>query len=72
MEEPVEFAAIFEAPPEKPEEKQIRFAEDILPKTSKAEITDKERSKIKGKRKGKVIKYKKQKDDHFIDDESEE
>jgi len=72
MEEPFDFAAIFEAPPEKPEEKQIRFAEDILPRASKAKIADKESSRIKGKRKGKVIKYKEQKDDHLIDDESEE
>jgi hypothetical protein len=37
----------------------------------KAEIPEKVKSEVKGKRKGKVIKYKK-KDDHFVDDESEE
>ncbi len=72
MGEPVKFADIFEAPPEKPAEKQIRFAEDILAGVSKAKIPDKERSRIKGKRKGKVIKYKEQEDDHFVDDDSEE
>ena len=72
VEEVVEFPGIPEAPSEKPEEKQIRFAEDILPGASKTEIMDKEKSLIKGKRKGKVVKYKKQKEDHFIGDESEE
>jgi N utilization substance protein A len=71
MEEPVEFPAISEAPPERIEEKQIRFAEDILLGALKAGTPDKEKSGIKGKRKGKVIKYKKQ-EDHFVDDEIEE
>jgi N utilization substance protein A len=71
MEEPVEFPAISEAPPERIEEKQIRFAEDILLGALKAGTPDKEKSAIKGKRKGKVIKYKKQ-EDHFVDDEIEE
>jgi hypothetical protein len=71
VEESVEFPSIPEAPPEKPEEKQIRFAEDILVRALKAEIPDKEKNGVKGKRKGKVIKYKKQ-DDHFVDDEIEE
>jgi N utilization substance protein A len=71
MEESVEFPSIPEAPPEKTEEKQIRFAEDILTKALKVETPDKLKSGIKDKRKGKVIKYKKQ-DDHFIDDEIEE
>jgi N utilization substance protein A len=71
VEESVEFPSIPEAPPEKPEEKQIRFAEDILRGALKAEIPDKTQSGPKGKRKGKVVKYKKQ-DEHFIDDESEE
>ncbi len=71
VEEPVEFPAISEAPPEKIEEKQIRFAEDILLGALKAGTPDKEKSVIKGKRKGKVIKYKKQ-EDHFVDDEIEE
>jgi N utilization substance protein A len=71
VEESVEFPSIPEAPPENPEEKQIRFAEDILRGALKAEIPDKTQSGPKGKRKGKVVKYKKQ-DEHFIDDESEE
>jgi len=71
MEESVEFPSIPEAPPEKTEEKHIRFAEDILMGVLKAKIPDKTQSGTKGKRKGKVIKYKKQ-DEHFIDDEIEE
>jgi len=71
VEESVEFPSIPEAPPEKPEEKQIRFAEDILVRAVKAGIPDKEKNGVKGKRKGKVIKYKKQ-DDQFVDDEIEE
>jgi len=71
MEESVEFPSIPEAPPEKTEEKQIRFAEDILMGVLKTKIPDKTQSGTKGKRKGKVIKYKKQ-DEHFIDDEIEE
>jgi N utilization substance protein A len=71
VEEPVEFPSISEAPPEKPEEKQIRFAEDILVRALKEEIPDKVKNEVKGKKKGKVIKYKKQ-DDNLIDDESEE
>jgi N utilization substance protein A len=70
-EESVEIPSISEAPSEKPEEKQIRFAEDILVKALKAKIPDKLKSETKGKRKGKVIKYKKQ-DEQFVDDESEE
>ena len=70
-EEPVEIPSIPEAPSEKPEEKQIRFAEDILVEALKAKIPDKTKTETKGKRKGKVIKYKKQ-DEHFIDDENEE
>jgi N utilization substance protein A len=60
-----------ETPPEKPEEKHIRFAEDILVGALKAETPDRVKNEAKGKRKGKVIKHKK-KDDHFVDDESEE
>jgi len=71
MEEMVEFPSIPEAPPEKPEEKHIRFAEDILMGALKAKKPDKTPSEPKGKRKGKVIKYKKQ-DEHFIDDGREE
>jgi len=71
VEESVEFPSIPEAPSEKLEEKQIRFAEDILLRTLKAESPDKVKNGVKGKRKGKVIKHKKQ-DEHFIDDESEE
>jgi N utilization substance protein A len=70
-EEPVEIPSIPEAPSEKPEEKQIRFAEDILVKALKEKIPDKTKNETKGKRKGKVIKYKRQ-DEHFIDDENEE
>lgn len=69
--EPVEIPVIAEAPSKKPEEKHIRFAEDILVKALKAKVPDKMKSETKGKRKGKVLKYKKQ-DEHFIDDESEE
>jgi N utilization substance protein A len=69
-EEPVEIPGIPEAPSEKPEEKQIRFAEDILVRSLKAKAPDKVKSETKGKRKGKVLKYKKE-DEHFVDDESE-
>jgi len=69
--EPVEIPGISEAPSRKPEEKQIRFAEDILVKALKAKVPDKMKNETKGKRKGKVLKYKKQ-DEHFVDDESEE
>jgi len=71
VEESVEIPSIPEAPSEKPEEKQIRFAEDILVEALKVKIPDKIKSGTKGKRKGKVIKYKKE-DEHLIDDESEE
>jgi N utilization substance protein A len=71
MEEMVEFPSIPEAPPEKTVEKQIRFAEDILMGALKSKVPEKTQSAPKGKRKGKVIKYKKQ-DEHFIDDEIEE
>ena len=70
-EEPVEIPSIPEAPSEKPEEKHIRFAEDILVEALKAKIPDKTKTETKGKRKGKVIKYERQ-DEHFIDDENEE
>jgi N utilization substance protein A len=73
-EEAVEIPGIPEAPPEKPEEKQIRFAEDLLVGTSKAKIPDKTKSEAKGKRKGKVVKYRKE-DEHLIDvidDDSEQ
>jgi N utilization substance protein A len=70
-EEPVEIPVIPEAPPEKPEEKQIRFAEDILVRASKTKVPDKAKNETKGKRKGKVLKYKKE-DEHFVDDGSEE
>jgi len=69
--EPVEILGIPEAPSERPKQKQIRFAEDILVKASKAKVPDKAKSEAKGKRKGKVLKYKKQ-DEHLIDDDSEE
>jgi len=67
----VEFPVFPEAPPKKPEEKHIRFAEDILMGAVKAEKTDKTQGAPKGKRKGKVIKYKEQ-DESPIDDEIEE
>jgi N utilization substance protein A len=70
-EEPVEIPGIPEAPSEKPEEKQIRFAEDIMVRASKAKAPAKTKPETKGKRKGKVVKYKKE-DEHFVDDESEE
>lgn len=69
-EESVEIPSIPEAPSEKPQEKHIRFAEEILVEALKAKIPDKTKGGIKGKRKGKVLKYKKQ-DEHLIDDESE-
>jgi N utilization substance protein A len=72
-EESVEIPDIPEAPSEKFEEKQIRFAEDILMETLKAKMPDKTKSEAKGKRKGKVIKYR-QEDEHLVDviDDSEE
>jgi len=70
-EESVEFPSISEAPPEKPEEKQIRFAEDILVGGLKAEIPDKVKSGVKAKKTGKVIKNKKE-DDYFVDDKGED
>jgi len=69
--EPVEIPELSEAPSEKPKEKHIRFAEDILAEAAKAKVPDKMRNETKGKRKGKVLKYKKQ-DEHLMDDESEE
>jgi N utilization substance protein A len=69
--EPVEIPGISEAPSKKPEEKQIRFAEDILVEALKAKVPDKAKDETKGKKKGKVLKYKKQ-DEHLVDDESEE
>ena len=71
VEEIVEFSGFPEAPPEKPEEKHIRFAEDILKGAVKAKKPDKTQGGTKGKRKGKVIKYKEQ-DESSIDDEVEE
>jgi len=71
VEELVEFPSIPEAPPETPEEKHIRFAEDILVKALKEQRPDKVKNGVKGKRKGKVVKYKKQ-DNRFVDDETEE
>jgi N utilization substance protein A len=70
-EEPVEIPVIPEAPSEEPEEKHIRFAEDILVRASKAKAPDKTKNETKGKRKGKVLKYREQ-DEHLIDDTSEE
>jgi N utilization substance protein A len=70
-EEPVEIPGVSEAPSERPEEKHIRFAEDILVEAIKTKVADKTKNETKGKRKGKVPKYKKQ-DEHLMDDESEE
>jgi N utilization substance protein A len=69
--ESFEFPSMPESLPEKPEEKQIRFAEDILMGASKAETPEKKQTGPKGKRKGKVVKYRKE-DEHYIDDEIEE
>jgi len=71
VEEPIELTSMIETPPEKPKEKHIRFAEDILLGTLKADMPDKEKERIKGKRKERVVKYQKQ-EDHFIDDDFEE
>jgi N utilization substance protein A len=70
-EEPVEIPVIPEAPPEEPEEKQIRFAEDIMVRASKATAPDKTKTETKGKRKGKVVKYREQ-DEPLMDDGSED
>jgi N utilization substance protein A len=71
VEEPVEIPVIPEAPPEEPEEKQIRFAEDIMVRASKAKAPDKTKAETKGKRKGKVVKYREQ-DEPLMDDGSED
>jgi N utilization substance protein A len=71
VEEPVEFPAVLETPSAKVADKQIRFAEDILLGALKAATPDKEKSGIKGKKKGKVVKSKKQ-EDNFVEDEIEE
>jgi N utilization substance protein A len=71
VEKPVEFPSISEAPSEKPGEKHIRFAEDILVGALKAKMPDKAKNGVKVKKKRKVIKRKNQ-DDEFVDDESEE
>jgi N utilization substance protein A len=70
-EEPVEIPVIPEAPPEEPEEKQIRFAEDIMVRASKATAPDKTKTETKGKRTGKVVKYREQ-DEPLMDDGSED
>jgi N utilization substance protein A len=70
-EESVDIPAILEAPSEKPGEKQIRFAEDLLVEALKGKAPDKTKDESKGKRKGKVIKYKRQ-DEDSIDDDNEE
>jgi N utilization substance protein A len=69
--EPVEIPAVPEAPVKKPEEKHIRFAEDILKEALKAKAPDKTKDDAKGKRKGKAPKRKKQ-DKEFMDDGSED
>jgi N utilization substance protein A len=70
-EEPVEIPVIPEAPSKEPEEQQIRFAEDIMVKASKAKAPDKTKTETKGKRKGKVVKYREQ-DEPLMDDGSED
>lgn len=52
VEEPLGFASLFEAPPETREEKQIRFAEEILRDALKSETTGKAKSGTKAKGKG--------------------
>lgn len=69
--EEVGIPAISEAPPEKTEERQIRFAEDILAGAAKAKVPDKIKSETKGRKKGKVLKRRRQ-DEVFVDSESEE
>ena len=71
-EEPVEIPEIVEAPSKKPEEKQIRFAEDILVSALKAKAPDKGKTETKAKRKGKVVKYRKKEDERLIDDDGAE
>jgi N utilization substance protein A len=71
VEEPVEIRVIPEAPPEEPEKKQIRFAEDIMVRASKAKAPEKTKAETKGKRKGKVVKYREQ-DEPLMDDGSED
>jgi len=72
-EESIELPTISEAPARKSEEEQIRFAEDILLAALRARTPDKDRDRgaAKGKRKGKVVKYK-ERDEHLGDDEIEE
>jgi len=70
-EEPVEIPVIPEAPAEEPEEKQIRFAEDIMVRASTAKAPDKTKTETKAKRKGKVVKYREQ-DEPLMDDGSED
>lgn len=69
--EEVEIPGILEAPPEKPEERQIRFAEDILAGAAKAKVPEKVRAEIKGKKKTKIPKHRRQ-DEDFLDTASEE
>ena len=59
-EELVEFPSAVEAPPEESEEKQIRFAEDILLDALKGQTTDKDKGAAKGKKK--ATRYRKQTD----------
>ncbi len=66
VEEPIEFAALFEAPPETREEKPIRFAEEVLPNTLKAEKPDKAKSGTKGK--GRGAKHKEQADGLWVEE----
>jgi hypothetical protein len=70
-EEPVEIPVIPEAPSKEPEEQEIRFAEDIMVKASKAKAPAKTKTEAKGKRKRKVVKYREQ-DEPLMDDGSED
>lgn len=70
-EEPIELPAIAEAPARTSEQDQIRFAEDILLAALKSRAADKDKGGAKGRKKGKVVKYK-ERDDSFVDDEIEE
>ena len=68
---PVEISSIPEVGAAEPEDKQIRFAEDILVEASKPKMTEKVKSEPKGKKKAKLVKFK-EKEDIFVDDELEE
>ncbi len=67
LEESVELDSMFEAPAQEThEEKQIRFAEEILRDALKSETTDKAKSATKGK--GKSTRHRKKADDLWSDE----